>query len=204
MEHLSSDDREWVETCVKTVLKSSPSDDLKEGYDVSVILALHIFSYAAKRLSFTEQDSPSKRTLEIMRYAQTLWEYLCEFIETTDKNVVCQRIGFLSAMIITSQNNTQQWLKDAIRDAATQIIKERGSSLLNDPVPFYPTMEQDVVDRLIEQCDPNWVLEFFELFKELKVFYADPSKYDDPADVERHQKLMAIFNKMIRVSGDAK
>lgn len=199
MNTISAIDKEWIESYTAIVLKADPPQELAEGYDVSILLAVDVFSYASKALSFISDD-PKVRVLEVMRYGQILWDYLCDFVETTDSAIVCQKIGFLSAAIMISQRNSDQWFKDAIQDAAAQIIKERGSELLKDPVPVYSTMDKDEVDRIIDQCDSNLVTEFFELFKEIKVFYVDPEKYDDPADVERHRKMMAIFNKMTQDS----
>jgi hypothetical protein len=199
MNTISAIDKEWIESYTAIVLKADPPQDLAEGYDVSILLAVDVFSYASKALSFINDD-PKVRVLEVMRYGQILWDYLCDFVETTDSAIVCQKIGFLSAAIMVSQWNSDQWFKDAVQDATAQIIKERGSELLKDPVPVYPTMDKDEVDRIIDQCDSNLVTEFFELFKEIKVFYVDPEKYNDPADAERHRKMMAIFNKMTQDS----
>lgn len=200
---ISETDRHWIESYTTEVLQHDPPQEIADGYDTSVLLAVDVFEYASKQFLFVSSD-PNTRLLEVTRYGQALWEYLCDFIETADSSMVCQKLGFLAAVNILSQHQLDQRVKGSLQNAVASVMKERGSDLLKDPVPTYPTMSKDEVDQIIDQCDSNLVTEFFDLFKGIKVFYGDPKRYDDPADVKRYRKMMAIFSKMTGDSRDVK
>lgn len=208
MIELTDEMRCWIRDQVDTVSTTPISEqDLKNGYDASVLLAVVCFEYAANVVAkryphpFAEQPFYCEQMYEILNLAQDMWEYLCEYIEETYPDTDCQKVGLLAAVIILTKDDTSETiLGKLVREAVPKILQERGMSLFKDPIPGYPAMDSAEVDRIIASCDRNLVEEFFRLFKEIKVFHGDVSKYTNPEDIDRHKRMVAIFTKMVESS----
>lgn len=189
-----------IELAKRTILVPVKDEDINEGYDASVYLASECFAKAAEDVAKSvKRDGIDNREYvkTVLDYAQDLWDAMCDYLESTQNGMVCQKFGLLSTLLIATDTLQTQSLYEHIKALTPQILQERQLTMFKDPIPGYPTISTEEIDEIIDNCDPNLVKEFFEIFKDIKVFHGDASRYENLEDREKHKKMVAIFSKMM-------
>jgi hypothetical protein len=193
---MTTDDliKSLVEAKIKQPVTQEMIDD---GYDLSVDLAIDVFDTVVKTSNHGFNHDP----VEAIRCSQVYWEKVCDYIESIDSTKSCQKFALLlviSHMIDTIRDRAGDEVADKIQSAVQIITEERKDKLFKDPVQTYPTMTDEEVDDVVKNCDPNLLKEFFECFRKVGTFYADPNKYDSDEQKETQHKMLAIYNKMLK------
>ena len=189
-----------IDLAKREIMTPLKDEDVQDGYDASVYLASECFAIAAKDIaSVGRPEGISNRDYVkmVLDYAQDLWDAMCDYLESIESGMVCQKFGLLSTLLVTTDTIQTKSLNEHIKALTPQLLQERQLTMFKDPIPGYPMLSSDEIDKIIENCDPNLVKEFFELFKDIKVFHGDISKYDNQEDQEKHKKMVAIFTKMM-------
>ena len=190
----------WVEKHLIYVLDHIPTkEEIADGYDASIVLAMDIFTKAAQHYGgLIEHGNALRYTLT---KAQDMWEHACSFVAKHGElvnEITLNPMGLLITVSVSANMANDENLSNAFSKEIYEIIAERGERLQTVPTPGQDTMTNDEIEKILENADENIVKEFFETFRQVKVFYNDPKKYENEEDLKLHNKMLAIFSRIIR------
>ena len=90
----------------------------------------------------------------------------------------------------------------AVKKAVEKLIVDRMEYLTSDDTGKLPEFEipsDEEIDKILEGTDQNLISRFFYLFKELKTFHVDPSKYETQEEMDKQKEMLAIFYKIFKM-----
>lgn len=205
---------QWLTEQIQEVL--SDTSNCLEG-DPSVELAYRCYDRGME-LAVKEDPSITLIPDEFLRKAlmigELYWETACDLLAHSQLKMNVQKLGFVYTMSLVYENlqpecadQTAVEENDAfsigMKKAVENIITERFEYLTDQEetgiLPQYEIPSDEEIDKILEGTDQNLVSRFFYLFKELKVFHVDPSRYDTEEEVNKQKEMLAIFYKIFKM-----
>lgn len=204
---------QWATAQIQEVL--SDTEKCIEG-DPSVELAFRCYEYGMELA--VKQDStitliPEEFLTKALIIGEEYWETICNLLTYSKLQFKVERLGFIytmslvyenlhpeSADIITVENTDAFAL--AMKKAVEKLIVDRMEYLTSDDTGKLPEFEipsDEEIDKILEGTDQNLISRFFYLFKELKTFHVDPSKYETQEEMDKQKEMLAIFYKIFKM-----
>ena len=204
---------QWVTAQIQEVL--SDTEKCIEG-DPSVELAFRCYEHGMELA--VKQDStitliPEEFLAKAIAIGEEYWEVVCDCLTHSKLQFKVERLGFIYTMSLVYENlqpedayNRNVEDNDAfalgMKKAVEKVIADKMEYLTSDDTGKLPEFEipsDEEIDKILEGTDQNLISRFFYLFKELKTFHVDPSKYETEEEVEKQREMLAIFYKIFKM-----
>lgn len=205
---------QWLTEQIQEVL--SDTNNCLEG-DPSIELAFRCYNRGME-LAVKEDPSitliPDEFLYKALNIGEQYWETACDLLTHSQMKMNVQKLGFMYTMSMVYENlqpecadQTAVEENDAftagMKKAVEKIISERFTYLMGEEetgiLPQYEIPSDEEIDKILEGTDQNLVSRFFYLFKELKVFHVDPSRYDTEEEADKQREMLAIFYKIFKM-----
>ena len=204
---------QWATAQIQEVL--SDTEKCIEG-DPSVELAFRCYEYGMELA--VKQDStitliPEEFLSKALTIGEEYWETICDLLTYSKLQFKVERLGFIYTMSLVYENlhpesadeitieNTDAFAL-AMKKAVEKLIVDRMDYLTSDDTGKLPEFEipsDEEIDKILEGTDQNLISRFFYLFKELKTFHVDPSKYETQEEMDKQKEMLAIFYKIFKM-----
>lgn len=204
---------QWATAQIQEVL--SDTEKCIEG-DPSVELAFRCYEYGMELA--VKQDStitlvPEEFLSKALTIGEEYWETICDLLTYSKLQFKVERLGFIYTMSLVYENlqpecadeiavkNTDEFAL-AMKKAVEKLIVNRMEYLTSDDTGKLPEFEipsDEEIDKILEGTDQNLISRFFYLFKELKTFHVDPSKYETQEEMDKQKEMLAIFYKIFKM-----
>lgn len=204
---------QWATAQIQEVL--SDTEKCIEG-DPSVELAFRCYEYGMELA--VKQDStitliPEEFLSKALTIGEEYWETICDLLTYSKLQFKVERLGFIYTMSLVYENlhpesadeitieNTDAFAL-AMKKAVEKLIVDRMEYLTSDDTGKLPEFEipsDEEIDKILEGTDQNLISRFFYLFKELKTFHVDPSKYETQEEMDKQKEMLAIFYKIFKM-----
>lgn len=204
---------QWATAQIQEVL--SDTEKCIEG-DPSVELAFRCYEYGMELA--VKQDStitliPEEFLSKALTIGEEYWETICDLLTYSKLQFKVERLGFIYTMSLVYENlhpesadeitveNTDAF-ELAMKKAVEKLIVDRMEYLTSDDTGKLPEFEipsDEEIDKILEGTDQNLISRFFYLFKELKTFHVDPSKYETQEEMDKQKEMLAIFYKIFKM-----
>lgn len=207
---------QWVTDQIQDVLSDIPN--CIES-DPSVELAMRCYEHGLE-ICVAEDPTitllPDEFLTKGLSIGEAYWEIAVDLLHEVHPKVKVERIGFIYTMSMVyenSQPNSSDLIDIETHDAfcsgmikaVENLINERFSYIMEtedenpDILPEYEIPTDEEIDKILENSDQNLISRFFYLFKELKTFHVDPSRYETEEEVEKQKEMLAIFYKIFKM-----
>lgn len=204
---------QWATAQIQEVL--SDTEKCIEG-DPSVELAYRCYEHGMELA--VKQDStitliPEEFLTKALNIGEEYWETICDLLTHSKLQFKVERLGFIYTMSLVYENiqpesadeitveNTDAFAL-AVKKAVEKLIVDRMEYLTSDDTGKLPEFEipsDEEIDKILEGTDQNLISRFFYLFKELKTFHVDPSKYETQEEMDKQKEMLAIFYKIFKM-----
>ena len=204
---------QWATAQIQEVL--SDTEKCIEG-DPSVELAFRCYEYGMELA--VKQDPtitliPEEFLSKALTIGEEYWETICDLLTYSKLQFKVERLGFIYTMSLVYENlqpecadeiavkNTDEFAL-AMKKAVEKLIVNRMEYLTSDDTGKLPEFEipsDEEIDKILEGTDQNLISRFFYLFKELKTFHVDPSKYETQEEMDKQKEMLAIFYKIFKM-----
>lgn len=138
-------------------------------------------------------------------YGYQIW---CKVVKELNDIHFQEQVTFTYLMIVLCMTNTEYMTKDIgglLKNAVEYIIEKEEENLRSEisdtDTPCGKSMSDDEIAQLFSVSDDDLVKDFFSTFSSMSSFHRDINKYTDASDVDKHNKLMWIYNRMLKQSG---
>ena len=204
---------QWATAQIQEVL--SDTEKCIEG-DPSVELSFRCYEYGMELA--VKQDPtitlvPEEFLTKALTIGEEYWETICDILTYSKLQFKVERLGFIYTMSLVYENLQPESADEisvenadafalAMKKAVEKLIVDRMEYLTSDDTGKLPEFEipsDEEIDKILEGTDQNLISRFFYLFKELKTFHVDPSKYETQEEMDKQKEMLAIFYKIFKM-----
>ena len=173
-----------------------------ESTALSFILDVSIecfdWSFNKKGITHLSYDNTYKLKEELIDIFDDGHKYWLEYVEHIRNTFTIElsQFGFIMIMNSLPEINTTIKKYEETWNAAIKEVIRRITDAMYDS--YKKSVDDAKLAKAVDYMDEKTLGEFFRVFQELKDFYKNREKYDTEDKLEKHNRMIEIYQYMIR------